>query len=74
MLEIPAGPVITNMSPSAARKIWLDHRLNEGASILVLNERLVEQTRRQSQGNIIHPAARLRHTPALKKTEAAPSS
>jgi hypothetical protein len=54
VLEVPSGPIIANISPSIAREIRLDHRLDEGASVLVLNERLVKQALGQSQGNVIH--------------------
>src|SRR5208337_4186203 len=54
MLEVPSGPIVANMSPPAAREIWLDHSFDEGDSVLILNERLVKKTRRQSHGNFIH--------------------
>src|SRR5271155_2926109 len=42
------------MTPSAARKIWLDHRFDECASVLVLNKRLVKKARCKTQGNFVH--------------------
>jgi hypothetical protein len=54
VLEVPSDPIIANISPSIAREARLDHSLDEGAAVLVLNERLVKQALGQSQGYIIH--------------------
>jgi hypothetical protein len=57
MLEVPACPIIADVPPSAARKVGLDHGLDERATILVLYERLIKETSCQSQGNFIHVLA-----------------
>jgi hypothetical protein len=57
VLEISASPIVADVPPSMAHKAWLNHCLDECASILVLNERLIKETSRQAKGYFIHLAS-----------------
>jgi len=52
--EVPAAPIIANVTPATCCQKWLQHHFDKQAAELVLDKPLVKQLRSKSEGDLIH--------------------